>query len=204
MRAEIVHAYTQVGKEGKEIEGAGRGGEGDQWETGWRNKFVRSINKCQSYLISKKRIFLGTAIIRSWNDACNLVKFYRSPIFSRAYRRDVRAVRYVHRVFIIDARFLSTAVFELKNKVSNGEGALLWKEKSFSSARWNPLKAGWKRFEFAIDRFLGNETSVEVRRIRGGTRNGGKNVYEKGGQVGFMLANDFLSIDLPGSYGKCS
>lgn len=158
-------------------------------------------------MISKKRIFLGTAIIRSWNDACNLVKFYRSPIFSRAYRRDV-AARSLHTP-VFSQSMRASYRSRIKNKVSKFEQKeLLFLNgkkgaTALFSVRFESSESRLKRFEF--DRFLGNETWVVVRRIRGGTRrNGGKNVYEKGGRVGFMLANDFLSIDLPGSYDKCS
>lgn len=122
-------------------------------------------------MISKKRIFLGTAIIRSWNDACNLVKFYRSPIFSRAYRRDV-AARSLHTP-VFSQSMRASYRSRIKNKVSKFEQKeLLFLNgkkgaTALFSVRFESSESRLKRFEF--DRFLGNETWVVVRRIREGT-----------------------------------
>lgn len=61
--------------------------------------------------------------------------------------------------------------FELKIKFrarrsSSSSRSLKKKEQRLSSVRFEPSESRLKRFEFAIDRFLGNESSVKVRRIR--------------------------------------
>lgn len=138
-------ACTRVyGRRERKSRGGREGEEGDHWETGWRNKFVASINKCQSYLISKKRIFLGTAIIRSWNDACNLVKFYRSPIFSRAYRRDV-AARSLHTP-VFSQSMRTSYRSRIKNKVSK-ELLFLKGKKRGNGTLFRSIRKLWKPVE---------------------------------------------------------